>query len=64
MKLRTEHEGKVYEYTEKGERACLVNVTDDRLLFWGCPNSLVPCGIAPIAVLLTFSILRKHGLAS
>lgn len=51
--------GKTYKYVERGSVACLVDVDNDILLFWGDPRGLVPVGVAPLEVLLFFSVSRK-----
>lgn len=58
---KTEHDGAVYAWIEKGARACLT-VDETRMLWWGdpCdPVSLREIRGVPLEVLLTFSLLRE-----
>lgn len=57
MILRCEYGGTIYKYIEVGNRACLTK-GDTKLLWWGAVDDLVPCGAAPLEVLLMLSVDR------
>lgn len=56
VRVSTLSGGKEYTYVERGDRACLL--LDGDTVWWGMSEQAIPCGLVPLDVLLTLSLLR------